>query len=90
MLEADAKTKLCPMKLTRDRVPADRTCDTTACMAWEVWYERPPLAATTVEDAKKIRQKDLDPPQGHCGMIPPKLKGHELAPDDDIVNDIPY
>lgn len=68
MLEADAKTKLCPFKLGDGKgyggPYADPVCEGSACMGWQVSYKR------SVSTAPAMPK---EPPQGFCGMIPPEL-----------------
>ncbi len=68
MLESDAKTKLCPFKMNREAMHGSFACDGPACMAWEEWTE-------PIRDERHIitGSKAKEPPQGHCGMIPPEL-----------------
>ena len=70
MLESEAKNKLCPFQLNRNP-GLDRHCKGKLCMAWEEWTE------TLYDDEKlphkRTGHKPKDPPQGHCGMLPPEL-----------------
>ena len=68
MLESEAKEKFCPFRLSAD-APLSRLCVGSACMAWEQWTD-------PVRDGGSTRitgHKAKDPPQGHCGMVPPEL-----------------
>ena len=80
MLETDAKTKLCPFKLGNLQLheddESDRLCEGSACMGWDQWTD--PVYETDKEGrrsipSKFIRHDPKEPPQGHCGMIPPEL-----------------
>ncbi len=63
MLETDAKTKLCPWKMSGGK---GYYCEGTACMAWDEWTEQ-------VRDDTKmlVGVRPKVPPEGHCAMIPP-------------------
>ncbi len=74
MLEEDAKLKICPYKLGRDNIHI-QYCEGKRCMGWEVWMET--LYENKEFPYKLTRHKPKDPPEGHCGMIPPELNcGH--------------
>ena len=70
MLKEDAFKKICPFKLAGPN-PGENgnvLCHVTDCMAWEEWTE-------PVRDSQQkiTGSKPKEPPQGHCGMIPPEL-----------------
>lgn len=67
-LESDAKDKLCPFKMNREAMHGSFACNGPACMAWEIWTE-----PDRDGEGKIIGPKPKEPPQGHCGMIPPEL-----------------
>lgn len=74
MLEAEAKTKICPL-MTDGSIGINGPvyCKGSNCMCWDVWFE--PLAG---ESKVKYPQplpgyQPYDPPQGDCGMKPPEL-----------------
>lgn len=67
MLEKVAKTKLCPFKMNAV-VLTSTTCVGSSCMAWEVWSDPIRDEMGTITD-----HKTKEPPEGHCGMIPPEL-----------------
>ena len=77
MLETEALTKICPMTLAKSRTDedSDLLCYGPKCIAWEEWSD--PIYEETKMDYGKSRKhvgnKPKEPPQGHCGMIPPEL-----------------
>ena len=89
MLESDAKAKACPMTMVSAMDAEGglkvQPCIGSKCMAWEVHHKSP--ARKTDKDGKPVHAwphafdgKDayepgepVDPPEGHCGMIPPEL-----------------
>lgn len=89
MLESDAKGKACMMAMgtSRDKGTGIEvtSCLGSHCMAWEPWVTPPvrkkdpdgndllrPGPGQTIADLYEPA-KQRDPPQGHCGMIPPEL-----------------
>ena len=70
MLESEAKEKVCPFKLSNS-VRSGRLCEGRHCMGWEEWTET--LYGDEKLPHKRTGHKPKDPPQGHCGMIPPEL-----------------
>ena len=75
MLETEAKIKLCPFKLGNSHeITSDRPgsngweCEGRGCMAWEIWTE-----PDRDGEGRIIGPKPKEPPQGHCGMVPPEL-----------------
>ena len=74
MLETDAKTKLCPFKMASSLPGAPMHCSGSECMAWEQWTDPVWDDGGSEGIVRKItRHKPKDPPQGHCGMVPPEL-----------------
>lgn len=74
MIEKDAYNKVCP--ILSGGSPGLGYCRGSDCMAWEEWTD--PQYAPGEEDKpprlkKRIGDKPKDPPQGHCGMVPPEL-----------------
>ena len=55
MLETEAKTKFCPFNVGGEPGAAGR-CVGSRCMAWMKVF---------------LNDKAKDPPEGHCGMVPP-------------------
>ncbi len=59
MLEKEAKTKTCPV-MTAGTLSHTHNmyCRGAGCMAWDEWTD--------------VANKPKEPPEGHCGMIPPE------------------
>lgn len=74
MLETEANEKLCPV-MTNGAHENPTACAGRNCMAWEVWVEpiRDEATKTEHHPGTIIGQKPKEPPEGHCGMIPPEL-----------------
>ena len=78
MLETDAKKKLCPFKLGSGTIgdhPKSNgwNCEGRGCMGWEEWKDPIYEEGKSKTYSTPIEHKPKDPPQGHCGMIPPEL-----------------
>ena len=77
MREMDAVDMLCPQKIcsfTYEKYENGQlNCEPGNCMAWEEWTE--PIWEFTDSGVKNkvIGLRPKDPPQGHCGMVPPEL-----------------
>lgn len=67
MLETDAKKKWCPFRLGREKRGASKWCVGSSCMSWievlDHWND----------NSERQEPQLRDPPEGHCGMIPPEL-----------------